>query len=1039
MRTPTHHDLALGIVLLARRTDHQDAVQLRVREWMDSPTGSLREVFVECGVLPEDEFALAEQAAVELLERGHLESAGISKPPPTVRESCGNPEPSLPLFDDVSAEDGQVAPGQVLGESLPPSKRYRILRRHAGGGLGEVFVARDEELGRDVAVKRIREEYAAHSDLQARFLLEAEITGLVDHPGIVPVYGRGCDAQGYPFYAMRFIQGETLQQAIVRYHGPGLQRFDQSDAALELRRLLRHFVDVCNAMAYVHHRGVIHRDLKPENIMIGPYGETFVLDWGLAKIVGRDENAIESGNSTVASETPCKTLRPPSAQSPVATQVGSAIGTLAYMSPEQAAGLVDQLRPTSDLYSHGAILYAILTGQPPVQGTDPEVIRQNVLLNRFPRPREVRPAVPAPLEAVCLKAMALDPQQRYQSAKEIADEIEAWMADEPVRAWREPLRLRAARWVRRHRSLVVGAAAAMVVAVISLSVGMALLAKANQRVRHSESIAVQREEDSRWNFQLARNAVDRYLTQVSQDERLKAEDLEPLRRDLLQTASAFYEQFIRQEPDDPDVRAAWGWAHYRLASITGEIGSKREAIPLLNTAINTFVNLGERYPDNAGYQEARIRAMIDLARMYAETGDPQTAAGKLNTARSLTMTMQEKRPDLPAFSEALADCYDQSADLGRDSRNDSEAETALLAAIALRRRLIADVPDAAQLRSSLAANLGALGALYCQGQRYSEAATCLSEAATLQERLVDEHRHSATYLSALATTCDQMVTLYNQWSEIPGQTETAMLAALRVRQRLVREHPAVTEYQARLAASQHALAQFYLEASRPSDAEAALLSAQQLYDQLVESHSDIPEFSLALASVHRGLAVVLGQRKLVDETVLHCQEAARLLRLLGDRFPKQGQYPKELAKACCELGAAQVVALRPEEAGKAYETAIDAMEVAVPLSNVLAVADDAKWLASQPECDGPTAYRAAVLLAQAAEAITRQPSIDTANRDRPAAAYADAAVAALQKSAAAGYFADPLHRKQLHERDALQFLRNHDEYRKKLETLAVPP
>ena len=529
-----------------------------------------------------------------------------------------------------------------------------------------MFVARDEELGRDVAVKRIREAYAAHSDLRARFLLEAEITGLVEHPGIVPVYGRGLDAQGCPFYAMRFIQGETLQQAIVNYHRANSQRFDQGDAALELRRLLRHFVDVCNAMAYVHHRGVIHRDLKPENIMIGPYGETFVVDWGLAKIVGRGENEMTASNSAVAGETPCKTLRPPSADSPVATQVGSAIGTLAYMSPEQAAGLVDQLRPSSDLYALGAILYAILTGQPPMQGTDPESIRQDVLLNRYPLPREVRPEIPAPLEAVCVKAMALDPRQRYQSAKEIADEIEAWMADEPVRAWREPLRLRAARWVRRHRSLVVGSAAAMVVAMISLSVGMAVLAKANQRVRRSESIAVQREEDARWNFRLARNAVDRYLTQVSQDERLKAEDLESLRRDLLQTASSFYEQFIRQEPDDPDVRAAWGWAHHRLANITGEIGSKREAISLLGTAISTFADLADRFPDNTGYQEARIRARIDLARLYAQTGDPQAAAGELNAARSLAVAMQKKRPEVPAFSEALADCYDQSSDLGRN-------------------------------------------------------------------------------------------------------------------------------------------------------------------------------------------------------------------------------------------------------------------------------------------------------------------------------------------------------------------------------------
>ena len=225
--------------------------------------------------------------------------------------------------------------------------------------------------------------------------------------------------------------------------------------------------------------------------MIGPYGETFVLDWGLAKIIGRSENERhDRERANRPDDALYETLRPLSADSPIATQIGSAIGTLAYMSPEQAAGLVDQLRPTSDLYALGAILYAILTGQPPMQGTDCEQIRQNVLLNRFPRPREVRPGIPMPLEAVCLKAMALDPQQRYQSATEIAKEIEAWMADEPVHAWREPWQIRAARWVRRNRALVVGAAAAMCVATISL-------ADRNDRAREGQSTGTQFRVDRR--------------------------------------------------------------------------------------------------------------------------------------------------------------------------------------------------------------------------------------------------------------------------------------------------------------------------------------------------------------------------------------------------------------------------------------------------------------------------------------------------------------------------------------------------------------
>ena len=161
--------------------------------------------------------------------------------------------------------------------------RYRVLRPHAEGGLGEVFVAEDQELHREVALKEIKKEYAREEVSRGRFVQEAEITGGLEHPGIVPVYGLGTYADGRPFYAMRFIKGDNLKAAIERFHATEPVRFD----SLEFRQLLGRFVDVCQAVAYAHSRGVLHRDLKPGNIMLGKFGETLVVDWGLAKVVGR--------------------------------------------------------------------------------------------------------------------------------------------------------------------------------------------------------------------------------------------------------------------------------------------------------------------------------------------------------------------------------------------------------------------------------------------------------------------------------------------------------------------------------------------------------------------------------------------------------------------------------------------------------------------------------------------------------------------------------------------------------------------------------
>ncbi len=251
-----------------------------------------------------------------------------------------------------------------LGQSSSEGGRFRLIRRHARGGIGMVFVALDSELHREVALKQMLPQHADDLSSRARFLLEAEVTGRLEHPGIVPVYGLGTNDQGRLFYAMRFVRGQSLKEAIESFHEADARgRRDPAERALSLRQLLRRFIDVCNAIAYAHNRGVIHRDLKPANVLLGPYGETLVVDWGLAKIVGRDD--------LTAAATTDRTLRPKSQSESSETVVGTAIGTPAYMSPEQAGGLRSLIGPASDIYSLGATLYTLLAGKPPQ--TDPDL------------------------------------------------------------------------------------------------------------------------------------------------------------------------------------------------------------------------------------------------------------------------------------------------------------------------------------------------------------------------------------------------------------------------------------------------------------------------------------------------------------------------------------------------------------------------------------------------------------------------------------------------------------------------------------------
>ncbi len=407
---------------------------------------------------------------------------------PAAGRAAADTEP-LPAADPSGA--GRPAQRKDVDETLPhpvanvaaDALRFVVLRPHATGGLGQVWVALDRELNREVALKEIRPEQADDTESRARFLLEAEVTGRLEHPGVVPVYGLGCTDEGRPFYAMRFIKGQSLKEAIAGFHHPadGSTR-DRTQWNLGLRALLNRFIAVCNVVAYAHSRGVIHRDLKPSNILLGPYGETLVVDWGLAKVVGRDA-------ATARSVTAEATLRPASQSGSSETLPGLALGTPAYMSPEQAEGRLADISPLSDVYSLGATLYTLLTGSLPFCDAEVVDVLRRVRNGEFVAPRQVNRHVPAALEAACLKAMTLRPQDRYDSALRLSYDVEHWLADEPIAVHREPWSTRLTRWGRRHRTLAAGIGVLLVTAVIGLALGNLLLGQANEQIASERALA----------------------------------------------------------------------------------------------------------------------------------------------------------------------------------------------------------------------------------------------------------------------------------------------------------------------------------------------------------------------------------------------------------------------------------------------------------------------------------------------------------------------------------------------------------------------
>jgi serine/threonine-protein kinase len=882
------------------------------------------------------------------LHAGHDETVDFrTEPDPGASDGDMRTVPDAML--DHPSHAGHVLLSTVanVGESRT---QYAKSKLHAKGGMGQVWLARDLELGRDVALKELRPDQAGNPQTRHRFLSEARITGQLEHPSIVPVYELVADpGHGQPFYTMRMVRGRTLSRAIAHYHD---RRKKGTAAPLELARLLNAFVAVCQAIAYAHSRGIIHRDLKGQNVVLGDFGEVMVLDWGLAKSVG--------GPETVTGPAPTEFRDDPLTR----TIHGQVMGTPAYMSPEQAAGRLDLVGPLSDVYGLGAVLAELLTGEPPFTGRTTKELLKKVREEAPVPPRKVNPQAPAALEAVCLKAMAKDPAERYASAADLAREVEHWLADEPVSAYPDPLGVRLARWSRRHRSVVAAAAALVTVATVSLGVGYVLVRAERDEAWHQRAQAQLQRAEAQRQRAFARQAAEDMYSEFGQ---YWLEDfLDPVQRQTLEKAREAFARFDQEQAGEPNSARQRGRANARLATIAQKLGDLDGAEGAFRTAEGLLSEQAARHDATPEDRRELIDEQVQHARLLTRTA-------RLDVARSLLEDVirgrEEAREGPPELRQALGRAAMALGDVHRLAGQADKAESAFARALDELRDAATAAGSGFEARNSLATALEGQGMLRLERGKLDDAEVSLREALEVAGPLLAQFPTVALVRDGLARTQNTLGRVLEDRKDAV-KARAAYEASAQQYQRLTEDFPLRPEYQRGLAraylnlgnllfvgngqdadaerayrraiAMHEALGQSYddfkygrdlaraytnlgtlaLQQGREDDAEKAFWRSDDLMSSLLEQHPELPELqaSKALLVMKRG---DLGRaRQDFQAAATNYDRAVADYQDLIDRHPDVARYRREQAQCLNNLALARKSTGQLAEAERALRRAL---------------------------------------------------------------------------------------------------------------------
>jgi serine/threonine protein kinase len=819
------------------------------------------------------------------------------------------------------------APGAVIGP-------YKLLQLIGEGGMGVVFMAEQTRpVQRKVALKIIKPGMDTRQVI-ARFEAERQALALMDHPNIAKVLDAGTTnverslrgrndsspseptsltEPSRPYFVMELVKGIPLTTYCDEKH-------------LTLKQRLDLFVPVCQAIQHAHQKGIIHRDLKPSNVLVAEYDEkpvAKIIDFGVAKAI--DQRLTE------------KTMF---------TEFGQLIGTVEYMSPEQAKFNQLDIDTRSDIYSLGVLLYELLIGATPFERKrlqeaafdemlriirEEEPLRPSTRLTTFAKaalstvcqhrgldPGELGQRIRGELDWIVMKCLEKNRDRRYEAADGLARDIERFLADEPVLACPPSARYRLNKFARRNRGVLLTASLVAAALIVGTVMSTLLAVRAYRAERSADDLRSKAEAS----FQKARQAVDDMYTQVAERWLSQQPQLEPLQREFLQKALQFYTESAQQtsatrlssSKSEPDVRWETAGAFHRMGEIQHRLGQPVEAERAFRQAVDRLQELVDESPTEAKYRAELAGTLHQIGVLFGDTGRYSDELMSHRRALAIEKELATQFPAVTEFRSRLGRAHWFVGEALAALHRREEAATALQTAVPIQRDLAAEFPAVPEYRHHLAQTYLRLGRTLGYLRRLKEYREELGKAAEILETLATEFPGVPAYRNELANVYYWSANSLNMGDVPIEESERYVRRALALQEKLVTEYPAVTDYRYDCLRSLKTLGRLLMAVERPEEAEATLRQADTIAEKLVAEAPTVHYYRGMLAYVQISLGELFSKTGQLDDAVTAYRDTARTLNALVADFPDVPGYARHRAETYAKLASVLTSAGRTEEA-----------------------------------------------------------------------------------------------------------------------------